>query len=209
MYIRYTMRRKSTRILGPGSRAALWVWGCPRRCEGCIAQDMNEGLFYSETPRTLCDWFLASGAEGLTISGGEPFHSNAAALAQMIDLIRERKPDTSVVIYSGYMHEELRSGSPGQQALLRRTDVLIDGPYIRERDDGRRFGVGSDNQRVIRLTGRISQQVLDAYYSEENDRQIVLQPAAAGVQLIGVPNPRQLNLWKTIFKKQGGDIHAA
>lgn len=200
MFIRYTMRTKSTYVLGPGRRAALWVLGCPRKCEDCIAADMNAGHFFSETAQSLCDWFLDSGADGLTLSGGEPFFAYTGLLAQMIRLIREKKPETNVMIYTGYTHEELLAGTPEQKELLAAADVIIDGPYIREQNTGSRFGVGSDNQRVIRLTDRFSQAELDEYYAWDKERRIVLQPQLQGIQLIGVPDHRQLNMWKTIFK---------
>ena len=145
------MKEPAVRVLGPGLRYVLWVQGCERRCPGCTAPtawDMRKG---DPIPAAALAWEIAlSGAEGLTISGGEPF-LQAGALGRMVELIRRRR-DMGVIVYTGFLYEELL-GMDGAQALLSRTDLLIDGPYIREMDDGRSLR-GSSNQRVLPLTER-------------------------------------------------------
>lgn len=145
------MKEPAVRVLGPGVRYALWIQGCGRRCPGCTAPtawDMEAG---QPIPVAALAWEIAlSGAEGLTISGGEPF-LQAEALGRMVELIRRRR-DMGVIVYTGFLHEELL-GMEGAGTLLSQTDLLIDGPYIRELDDGRSLR-GSSNQRVLPLTGR-------------------------------------------------------
>lgn len=145
------MKEPAVRVLGPGLRYVLWVQGCERRCPGCTAPtawDMRKG---DPIPAAALAWEIAlSGAEGLTISGGEPF-LQAEALGRMVELIHRRR-DMGVIVYTGFLYEELL-GMDGAQALLSRTDLLIDGPYIREMDDGRSLR-GSSNQRVLPLTER-------------------------------------------------------
>lgn len=149
--IRLHMKEPCVTVLGPGKRFAVWVQGCNRRCPGCTAPeawDMEAGENISVD--ALAMEIALSGADGLTISGGEPF-LQAPALAKMIDSIRRRR-DMGVIVYTGFTLEELRN-KPEAQALLERTDLLIDGPYIREQDDGLSLR-GSRNQRVIPITGR-------------------------------------------------------
>lgn len=145
------MKEPAVRVLGPGVRYALWVQGCGRRCPGCTAPTawrMEEG---QPIPAAALAWEIAlSGADGLTISGGEPF-LQAEALGGMVEQIRRRR-DMGVIVYTGFLYEELL-GMEEAQALLTRTDLLIDGPYIRELDDGRSLR-GSSNQRVLPLTER-------------------------------------------------------
>lgn len=145
------MKEPCVTVLGPGKRFAVWTQGCNRRCPGCTAPeawDMQSGEEISVD--ALAMEIALSGADGLTISGGEPF-LQPAALAGMIDLVRRRR-DMGVIVYTGFTLEELRE-MPEAQALLERIDLLIDGPYIRERDDGLSLR-GSSNQRVIPITGR-------------------------------------------------------
>ena len=150
------MKEPAVRVLGPGVRYVLWVQGCGKRCPGCTAPtawDMEAG---TPVKTGALAWEIAlSGADGLTISGGEPF-LQAEELAEMIDVIR-RKRDMGVIVYTGFLYEELMEREDAR-ALLERTDLLIDGPYIRELDDGKSLR-GSSNQRVIPLTDRYADQL--------------------------------------------------
>lgn len=59
------------------------------------------------------------------------------------------------MIFTGYVLEDiLRSSRKGWQDLLNVTDLLLDGPYIKELTDTSRPWVGSSNQRYHFLTSR-------------------------------------------------------
>ncbi|MCT2591580.1 radical SAM protein [Streptomyces sp. N2-109] len=145
-------------VLGPGTRAVIWVQGCPLRCRGCVAAETLP--FEGGTPRPvaeLTEWLVglsqvAGGVEGVTLSGGEPF-SQAAALVELIDTVRARRPDFSVMAYSGFRYEALCRGDAGRRALLDRLDLLIDGPYVASKHGSLRWR-GSANQRVLALSDR-------------------------------------------------------
>ncbi|MFD8565393.1 4Fe-4S single cluster domain-containing protein [Streptomyces sp. NPDC059639] len=147
-------------VLGPGSRAVIWVQGCPLRCTGCVAaQTLPFDGGTSRTVPELGDWLCAlDDIEGVTFSGGEPF-SQAGALAELLDTVRERRPDFGAMAYSGFRHEALRRGGPDRLALLDRLDLLVDGPYVAARHGALRWR-GSDNQRLVPLTDRY-REVLD------------------------------------------------
>ncbi|MEU3663692.1 4Fe-4S single cluster domain-containing protein [Streptomyces sp. NPDC032940] len=140
-------------VLGPGKRAVIWVQGCPLRCHGCVAAETLP--FEGGTAHTvdeLADWLCAlPDVEGVTLSGGEPF-SQAAPLAALLDAVRARRPGFSAMAYSGFRHETLRR-DPGRRVLLRRLDLLVDGPYVAARHAALRWR-GSANQRIVALTGR-------------------------------------------------------
>ncbi|MET8824417.1 4Fe-4S single cluster domain-containing protein [Streptomyces sp. NPDC004610] len=141
-------------VLGPGTRAVLWVQGCPLRCRGCVAAETLPFEGGTAHPvDELADWLCAlPGIEGVTLSGGEPF-SQAAALAALLDTVRARRPDLSAMAYSGFRYEALRAGGPDRRALLSRLDLLVDGPYVAARHAGLRWR-GSANQRIVALSGR-------------------------------------------------------
>ena len=173
-------------VLGPGTRYVIWVQGCERGCPGCAtpeAQDPAGG--YVRTVQALADDILAvPDIDGITISGGEPF-LQAGALAALIDLIRARR-DLGVIVYTGFVLEELQNGCvPNAQALLARTDLLVDGPYVESlNDDGALRG--SSNQRAIALTDRYAQDV--CRYGEPDARRTELGYNDNGVFLKGVPS---------------------
>ncbi len=150
-YIYVYMKEPEVTVLGPGKRYVLWVQGCHKNCEGCVAdnaKDMENGKQISID--ALAYEIILSKAEGITISGGEPF-LQAEELAEMLSKIKKKR-DIGVIIYSGYQYEELIK-KPETQKLLAQTDLLIDGPYVKELDDGKSLR-GSSNQRTIYLTQR-------------------------------------------------------
>lgn len=148
-------------VLGPGVRAVVWVQGCPLRCRGCVAAETLpfEGgtpLPVPELAEHLAD---LTDVEGVTLSGGEPF-AQAEALSALLDAVRERRPDFSAMAYSGFRHETLSRGTPGQRALLARLDLLVDGPYVTARHAPLRWR-GSANQRLLALTDRYAGTVAE------------------------------------------------
>lgn len=145
------MREQGVTTLGPGSRYCIWVAGCNRRCPGCIAPESHDMTKGDPIEVNALAWeIIASGAEGITISGGEPF-LQAPALAELLRIIR-RKKEIGVIVYTGFLLSQLQEDA-NATALLEQTDLLIDGPYIRELDDGKSLR-GSSNQQVYPLTDR-------------------------------------------------------
>ncbi len=174
---------RSTRSLGPGERAVVWVQGCPFHCHGCIAPDwipFRPARLIS--PEELADELLASPAvTGLTFSGGEPMQQ-AAGLAALAQIARERR-DLDIICFTGYRLEHLLSDPPSGDVtnLLGQIDVLIDGPYIPSRNDG--LGLrGSSNQRIIHLTSRLT-----AFNLEASPRQVEIHVEDGGLAVIGIP----------------------
>ena len=150
------LARRSNRctVLGPGVRAVLWVQGCPLRCPGCVAPETLPfaGGEIVQVPRLADEFIALRGIEGLTFSGGEPM-AQAAALTKLVDQVRSGR-DLSIVCYSGFPLDYLRSkGTSAQHELIKRLDILIDGPYLRGRHTDLRWR-GSENQQVHFLSPR-------------------------------------------------------
>lgn len=200
--LRYGARVGATSVLGPGRRAAIWVYGCCFSCEGCIAPGFREGAWETASPEEMADWYLRQQADGLTISGGEPM-LQAAALADMLDCIR-RRTDCGVIVYTGFVWEALQEkarADEGVRRLLSRIDLLIDGPYVASLDDNKPYR-GSSNQRLIPLTERY-RGALYTYYSG-GSRAMEIHLSGQGTLMVGVPGREQAEIWKHI-KQLGGD----
>lgn len=142
-----------TASLGPGRRFALWVQGCCFDCPGCIAPSWipnipNQMLDIDEIAGRILE---TPGLEGLTVSGGEPF-LQAGEISTLIDTLKSVRPNFTVIVYTGFRLDYLEEEADSQRlALLQRVDVLIDGVYRQELNDG--LGLrGSSNQRVHFLT---------------------------------------------------------
>ncbi|HEY5935594.1 MAG TPA: 4Fe-4S single cluster domain-containing protein [Kofleriaceae bacterium] len=152
MIVRLHAVEPRSRANGPGTRFVVWLQGCTLGCPGCFNPTTHDAAGGREVPvAELATQLAASGAEGLTLSGGEPLQQPAAALA-LLEAARAR--GLSTLMFSGYTLEEIRA-LPGGPAVLAQLDVLIDGRYVA----GERFASGlrgSANQRIRLLTDRYS-----------------------------------------------------
>ncbi len=140
--------------LGPGERVCLWTQGCRKNCDGCISGEMKPFAEHAEVPLSLLKEMLKEAAgnrcDALTVSGGDPFEQPEELLRLLIE-VRSRFSD--ILVYTGYLYEDIRDGRYGKEAAeaLKHIDVLIDGPYIKERNDSRSVLRGSSNQRILYL----------------------------------------------------------
>jgi anaerobic ribonucleoside-triphosphate reductase activating protein len=152
-----------SRANGPGARAVLWVQGCSLRCPGC-----HNPHTWTTRPRfvftvdSAIAWYEAkarAGAlRGLTLSGGEPFEQ-AQALAELCRRVRAGGAD--VVTFSGFTRAEIDGGvRPHASALLRETDLLVDGRYRADAPTALPLR-GSANQRLHFLSTRIRPDEID------------------------------------------------
>lgn len=154
--IRISRIERRTRVEGPGLRYAVWVQGCPIKCEGCFnphTWDMQGGeeQEIEEIARDIERTLEATPElEGVTFLGGEPF-SQANELSILAAKIKEL--GLSLLTFSGYEYATIRSSThPGWRRLLQATDLLIDGPYIQSQHDLSRPWIGSRNQQYRFLT---------------------------------------------------------
>jgi len=165
----------ATRTEGPGLRAAVWVQGCPNHCKGCMAPEtwsFTDG--FPMDVSELAEEILATPAlEGVTLAGGEPF-AQAAPLASLAQRLRVH--GLGVITFTGYTLAQLKAQhSPGTDALLAATDLLIDGPYIETLACDDRPWVGSSNQAYHFLTDRYRESVA-AYKRQKNKLELRILP---------------------------------
>lgn len=134
--------------LGFGRRVGIWFQGCSIRCAGCVSADTwPEGrgattvAAVSELVRT---WLRE--ADGLTVSGGEPFDQPGALFALLRELRNACRGD--ILLYSGHSLEELGGNVEKLRGLA---DVLICDRF--DASAGQTLALrGSDNQRMIILS---------------------------------------------------------
>lgn len=162
---------RSSTANGPGDRFVVWVQGCSRRCPGCfnpVAQPFPGTGYDITIPQIMSG--IPDAVEGITISGGEPFEQ-PEELLRLVRAARDRK--LSVLIYTGYTYEELMNSFSGMKRelmhdVLKHTDYLIDGPYVRE-NPSRNKWAGSGNQRFLLL----SEGIVVADLTEKPDNWII------------------------------------
>lgn len=183
----------ATEAEGPGLRFALWFQGCPLRCPGCCNPEMLS--FVGGTLRSVqsvldeIDQSRARGIEGITLLGGEPL-AHAAGAAVLAREVQAR--GLSVMVFSGFTLEEARQmTNPAVGDLLAQTDILVDGPYLRERPDNERRWIGSTNQRIHFLSERYS---FDDRWRKSNTLEIRFKDGELTVN--GFPAKSAVGLWK-------------
>jgi len=145
--VRYADIMSDSIVDGPGIRVVAFLQGCPRRCEGCH----NPSLLPVEggtevTERELAKMILkklTAKHAGLTFSGGDPL-MQPEALYKVISFIRNRRPEVSIWVYSGYTYEEVKD-----LPVMGLIDVLVDGQFILKEKDISLVFKGSRNQRII------------------------------------------------------------
>ncbi|HEY1064863.1 MAG TPA: 4Fe-4S single cluster domain-containing protein [Pirellulales bacterium] len=183
-----------TEAEGPGRRFALWFQGCPLRCPGCCNPEMLP--FSGGVARSLDDVLAEidsvaanDSIEGVTFLGGEPTaHAGSADLARVL-----QHRGLSVMVFSGYTLPELRtSPNPWVGELLAHTDILVDGPYLKDQPDRTRRWIGSTNQGIHFLTSRYAAD--DPRWAEKKTLEIRLEEGKLSVN--GFPARSALGLWK-------------
>jgi anaerobic ribonucleoside-triphosphate reductase activating protein len=132
----------------------------------------------------------AAAVEGITLLGGEPLAhaAGAAALARAT-----RAAGLTVMVFSGYTLAQARQFTdPDVADLLANTDILVDGPYLRELPEARRRWIGSANQRVHFLSDRYSAD--DPHWLLPNTLEIRL--AGGELSINGFPARHAVGLWR-------------
>jgi anaerobic ribonucleoside-triphosphate reductase activating protein len=190
-----------TEAEGPGRRFALWFQGCPLRCPGCCNPEMlpftgGTEMALREVVAQIEAATYEQNIEGITLLGGEPL-AHAAGAAALARAVQER--GLTVMVFSGYTLEEARQlPDPDIAELLARTDILVDGPYLREQPETRRRWIGSANQRIHFLSDR---------YRADDPRWLLpntLEIRLHGLELTinGFPARSAVGLWKRSLGKR-------
>lgn len=150
---------------GIGVRVSLFVSGCTHHCKGCFnseAWDFNYGTkFDNDAKNKIFNLFENNQyIDGITILGGEPMEvQNQLFLYPFLKEFKEKFPNKTIWIYSGYTYEELcgwcsndildRCYCEYTDKITSMIDVLVDGEFVDQLKDIRLGFRGSSNQRVI------------------------------------------------------------
>lgn len=185
--------------LGYGRRIAIWTQGCSIGCKGCMSLDTwasrTADTSIDEIANRLGPWL--GKADGLTISGGEPFDQPEAIVA-LLSLIRPRVTG-DILLFSGYSFDEIPSTA---NVALDYLDVLVCGPFIEERASDLPLR-GSDNQEIRVLTplGRTRYGNLERRLPQALS--IDLVETDGKLWFAGIPRPGDLDRLDAILSARG------
>ena len=157
---------------GEGVRVTLFVSGCTNHCKGCFQKetwDFCYGTKYtSDTEKEILEALGSDFIQGLTLLGGEPFEpENQSTIAYLLARIQNavQDPRKTYWIYSGYTLETLPDTSD-LHFILKRIDVLVDGPFVEELKNPMLAFRGSSNQRIINMRKYIETGKIVTYIDE-------------------------------------------
>lgn len=171
--------------LGPGRRVGVWVQGCSIRCPGCVSTDTwatGRGETTVEEVAAAMERWLPH-ADGVTVSGGEPF-DQPDALVALLRAVR-RRTAADVLVFTGHPREAV-------EPVLRRAagliDALVSDPYVHDAPQTAALR-GSDNQRLHLLTplGRDRFAAYERPATDEDRRFDVMFDGDGAVWLAGIP----------------------
>lgn len=188
--------------LGFGRRVGIWTQGCSIRCPQCVSKDTWEHDEQRVTTvellaSALSRWLTA--ADGVTISGGEPF-DQPKALFELLRAVR-RSNDGDILVFSGYSWELLLAKHRECVDLI---DVLVTDPYRPEAGATLTLR-GSDNQRICVLTG-LGRSRYPANLDGQEwgvNRRLDLIIEDDTVWLAGIPRIGEMAQLKTEFERRG------
>jgi anaerobic ribonucleoside-triphosphate reductase activating protein len=185
-----------SRVNGPGCRAVVYFQGCRIGCPGCWNPSSHAFTGEELSVETVTDLVVSAHhkcrLEGVTFSGGEPMQQADALLAVM-DSLRDRLPQLSFGMYSGYSELELASGrywcrseltQLEKQDLWQRSrshlDFAVLGRYVAGRPSALPLRT-STNQKLALFSARYSEQDFSPQEVE------VHVDAEGAVQMTGFP----------------------
>lgn len=146
---------------GNGIRTSVYVSGCSIHCKGCFNKQAWDFKFGKEFTDEIIDKVIESMepvyCSGLTILGGEPLDpNNLLGVNKLIDKFRERfgyTDDKTIWVYTGYSFENLKEE---QLAVIKKCDVLVDGPFDLNKSIPNLAFRGSYNQRILNIKEKLS-----------------------------------------------------
>lgn len=189
--------------LGPGRRLGVWVQGCSLACPGCMSRHTWDPAGGDEVGLDVvedvwCD-ALTDGADGVTISGGEPLEQPAIGelLRRLAELRDQLRPSSDILLYTGYSRREAN-----RRGAIAAADAVVTGRYVASRPT-RLIWRGSSNQQLIPLTARGVARYTS--FVDHIPARSPMQVARDGtdVLLIGVPRAGDLRRLDSAVRRSG------
>jgi anaerobic ribonucleoside-triphosphate reductase activating protein len=136
-------------------------------------------------------------ADGITITGGEPFDQVGALYALLLAV--KQKTNTNVLVFSGYEFHSIQEQITEMSGLI---DALISGPYRADVGQTRALR-GSDNQ-VLHLLTPLGREIFADLDAAVPTRRIDMMMSSDGsVYFAGIPAPGDFSALKAILEDAG------
>ncbi len=178
------------KTLGYGERIGIWTQGCVHHCTGCSNPELWDKAPEKEVSiQRIIEHVQSIGrADGVTITGGDPF-LQSSELARLVRELKRAGLD-DILVYTGYLFEELKEKGEDETYILKNIAVLIDGPYVDSLNDNKSIR-GSSNQRIIILNQKYAARY-DGAIDWKRETQIINNNNY--IQAIGLPLKKYDNI---------------
>jgi anaerobic ribonucleoside-triphosphate reductase activating protein len=193
-------------VLGYGKRVGVWFQGCAIRCKDCVSQDTWDAaggsLVAVDDLVAWCKTKLATGLDGVTLSGGEPFDQPAALGALLDALLRWRQRagiKLDVLCYSGYPLKVLQAR---HAALLAKLDALIPEPYAASLQPGKIWR-GSANQPLVLRSPLGESRYAAMQEAEAAGKTMQVAVENGRVWMIGIPAQGDMRALESLCAERG------
>ena len=140
---------------GPGVRLVVWCQGCSIRCEGCHnpeTWDMFGGREITDDDiEDIIQYLNKDYVSGITFSGGNPLEwYNTDYVCCIAQEVRKRCPLKTIWLYTGLSleYDDIMKDARLFECLSL-CDVVVDGPYMKDKRSITIPFRGSTNQRLI------------------------------------------------------------
>lgn len=157
---------------GEKVRTAVFIAGCPGviwnkktkkydHCPGCFNSEAwaDSGVSLEDCIDDILKSLEPGYIDGLSILGGEPMcKENQPVVWQLVKAVREKfGKNKTIWLWSGYVHSKNPFNknripcTKYKRQILKNVNVLVDGPFIKDKFDINLKYRGSSNQRVLHL----------------------------------------------------------
>ena len=145
---------------GPGVRTSIFVSGCRNKCPDCFNPETwgfkSGKLFTEDTINYIIETMEPNYVDGLSILGGEPLEpENQFTVLQLINKVKYVYPKKTIWLWTGFVWEDIlnnpdcRANSFITHTIISDVDVVVDGPFEKDKKDLMLRFKGSSNQRLI------------------------------------------------------------
>lgn len=151
---------------GPGIRVILWCQGCTIHCKDCHnpqTWDSTKGRQYTkEDDKILFSELGKPYVQGITLSGGHPLEPyNIDFCRHIAKRVKLLYPSKDVWLYTGWLWEDIKD-----LEIIQYIDVIVDGPFVKDKRNITLPYCGSTNQRVIDVKQSIKHNKVILYKPE-------------------------------------------
>jgi anaerobic ribonucleoside-triphosphate reductase activating protein len=190
--------------LGPGRRIGIWFQGCSIRCPGCISMDTwvhgHGTTTIDAVVEAISPWLAA--AEGITLSGGEPFDQRDA-LFELLKRLRARTT-ADILVFTGYPWTSISEALISSPSLI---DAIVTGPF--DIDEKQTLALrGSDNQE-LHLTTPLGRARFESFARPIDDRDRtfdVMFDDNGDVWLAGIPARGDFRRLRSVLEADGSTL---